>query len=397
MKKNMKSSYLYVISIVMLLYACKEETVGMQPMDSVPPGPVSEVTWYSIPGGAVFRYMLPDDEDLLYVKAVYHLNGIETESKASVFADSLVIVGFGDTDEHQISLIAVDRSRNESTPYFETITPGLPDVLSIDNSLYLIADFGGVHAYWKNPNKAEISVNILYKDHNDEYVPLQAFYSSGINGDGVVRGMDTISTNFAVYVQDKWNNQSEKKYYALTPIYEAMFDPNRFAKVELNNDISYFPGYGMENMWDGDDGIDHCYSSSPGTGIWPQSITMDLGIAGKISRVRLYQRVGGLSGSLLFAEGNLREFEIWGCLSVPDISGSWDNWILLMDCVNVKPSGLPFGQLSDEDIEVGFNGEDYNNSPENPPVRYLRILAKRTWSGGSNFQILNIEVYGDYR
>lgn len=97
-----------------------------------------------------------------------------------------------------------------------------------------------------------------------------------------------------------------------------------------------------------------------------------------------------------FAEGNLRKFKIYGCRDL-DGSGSWDSWTLLMDCESIKPSGLPLGQNSNDDINVAANGEDFFNSPSNPAVRYIRILVNQTWEGGDNFQITEFKIFGDNR
>lgn len=379
-----------------LFYACNEEPVGQQPMDKVAPGPVTNVQIRNIAGGAVFRYSLPNDDDLLYVKAVYYLKGdVKTETKASVYADSLVIHGFGDTNDHEVELIAVDRSRNESAAETVTITPLTPEVLSIGSTLQIVEDYGGINAIWDNPNKAEISVNILYKDHNDEYVPLEAFYSSVANGVGKVREMDTIPYDFSVYVEDKWNNQSERQHYTLTPWYETEFDKNKFQAVVLPTDADpVIPDYGIFRLWDGVTGADPCYSSTGGRGDFPHHITMDMGVVAKISRIRLFQRTQVTQH--IFGEGNPRKFQIWGCVTL-DPSGSWDNWTLLMDCESIKPSGLPQGQNSDEDLNIAYNGEDFVNDPANPKVRYLRIKVTQTWTGGDNFQIGEINIYGDNR
>lgn len=391
MKRNIP---ILLIVLLAFIVSCDEEPVGQQPMDNTPPGPVTNIQVKNISGGAVFRYDLPDDEDLLYVKALYKINEVETETISSVYADSLVILGFGDTEEHEVALVAVDRSRNKSTPEKVTIKPLTPDVLIIGESLSLMEDFGGLQANWENPNKADVSVNILYKDHNDEFVPLETFYSSSQIGKGAVRGMDTLTMDFAIYVQDRWENQSAPKYYTLTPIYETEFEKNKFSKVRLPGDIAEYPGYGIERIWDNNNNGDPCFSSPGGTGIWPQYITMDMGVTAKISRIRLYQRTG--LPAYIFAEGNPREFEVWGCETL-DTTGDWDSWVKLMDCVSVKPSGLPIGQNSDDDLDVAYNGEDFSNSPENPAVRYLRILVKRTWMGGDNFQIAEIDIFGDNR
>lgn len=380
----------------LFLQACTEEPVGQQPMDSVAPGKVTDVTVKNIAGGAIVHYTLPTDEDILYVKAVYTLNdGKEREVRASVYMDSLEIVGFGDTQSRQIQLIAVDRSRNESQSVPITIQPLTPTVISIGETLRMEEDFGGIHVYWDNPTRANISVAVLTKDKNDDYVPLEIFYSSMVKGDAAVRGLDTIPIEVITYVQDRWGNKSETQIYTLTPIFETLFDRSLHRRVRLANDTPEFPGYTVDKIFDGDKGGDPCFSSPEGSGIWPHWLTFDLGVVGKISRIRIYQRMGGTS--YVFYVGNIREFEVWGCLNEPDVSGDWSSWTLLADCVSIKPSGLPQGTNTDEDIARARDGEDFIMPIDASPVRYLRILVKRTWADGNNFQIGEVEVFGDNR
>ncbi|MDR0698911.1 MAG: DUF4959 domain-containing protein [Tannerella sp.] len=389
---------LIILSGVVFFESCKEEPVGQQPLDDTPPGKIANVTSRSIAGGAVFHYSLPADEDLLCVKAVYSIDGeTEVESKASAFVDSLQIQGFGDTIPYTVRLIAVDKSRNESEPHVETIKPLIPDVLSISETLGVIPDFGGMLATWSNPSRAEISVNIEVEDHNKEYVPKESFYSSMADGKGSIRGLDTIPFYIRTYIQDHWGNRSRLRYDTIVPIYETEFDKMKFAKITTPGDIPpYSSDYDIHRIWDGNRGSDPCYSSPGGTGIWPQSVSFDLGVVGKISRIRLYQRLGS-NNIMAFGEGNPRSFEVWGCVNFNPVLEGWGQWIKLMDCESVKPSGFPFGQISIEDEEVAKNGEDFINDPGNPPVRYLRILVKRTWADGSNFQIGEVDIFGDNR
>jgi hypothetical protein len=201
-----------------LLYACKEESVGQQPVDHVAPGSVWGLTWEAISGGAVFKYHLPEDDDLLYVKAVYErIAGEVCEVRASIYTDSLKIEGFGDAQPKLVRLIAVDRSRNESTPLEQSITPLEPVVYHIGESLDLREDFGGVHASWDNPERKEVAVVLMRKDNNKEYATIETFYSSMAIGDAAKRGMDTIPEDFSIFVQDRWLNRSETKYFTLTP------------------------------------------------------------------------------------------------------------------------------------------------------------------------------------
>ncbi len=377
----------------MVVSSCEEEPVGQQPLDNIAPGAVTDVNVKNTAGGAILTYTLPEDEDLLYVKAVYQLkDGVNSEARASLYTDTLIVEGFGDTEEREVTLYAVDRSRNESDPVVITVSPEEPPVETIGKTLTLTQDFGGVKATWENPTNAKISVLVLQEDDNKEYVPVETFYSSETEGSGSVVGMDTIPYNWKYYVQDRWENQSDAKYDTITPLYETEFDNSLFSAVDLSGDAGYVSGWPKEKMWNNIWATNEGYSSPGGTGEWPQSVTVDLGVVGKISRFRLYQRMGNYT----FAEGNLRKFQIYGCKEL-DTSGDWDSWTLLMDCESIKPSGLALGENTDEDIEVATNGEDFYNDPSNPSVRYIRILVTQTWAGGDNFQITEFKVYGDNR
>lgn len=381
---------------MIMLLSCSDEIIRLEPTDDTPPGKVSDVTWKSIPGGAVFRYKLPDDQDLLKIKAVFsRRENIQSEVTASIYSDSLKIEGFGNTEPRKIELIAIDRSNNESEPVEVTITPDTPDIIHVEKSLGLKADFGGIQAFWDNPNEQTLSVVMLVKDHNSEYVPFETFYSSMPIGKGLRTGMDTIPVDCAIFAKDRWGNSTEIKYFdGLVPIFETLFDRLKFKALALPTDgPNWSGGWPLENAFDGIKGNNSGYSSQPGTGSFPQWVTIDMGVVGKISRLRVYQRVDGYT----FAEGNLKEFEIYGATEL-DITGAWsDKWELLMQCESIKPSGLPIGQNTAEDEALARAGEDFYNSPENPAVRYIRIKVLKTWAGGDNFQINEIEIYGDNR
>lgn len=388
----MKNSIFMLIVLGFIAFACNKEPVGQQPIDNVPPGPISDVKVENIPGGAILIYSLPQDEDLIYVKAVYSLkDGVQSEVKSSMYTDTLKIAGFGDTQEHQVSLIAVDRSRNESVPVTTTITPLEPPVTTIGATMSLVEDFGGVHAYWDNPDRAEVSVVILKEDNNKEYVPIQTIYNTMANGEGAQRGMDTIPANFGVYVQDRWENRSETKYFTLTPYYETKFDRLKFKEIDLPGDQPSAWGWVMTNIWDGIVG-DQGFHTANGSGVWPQSITIDLGVTGKISRLIEWQR----QGTWIYTHGNVAKFELWGQVTL-DATGSWANWTKLMDCVSIKPSGLPLGQVTAEDAAWAAAGEEFIGSPLNPAVRYVRIKVTESWSNGDFFHISELAFYGDNR
>jgi hypothetical protein len=389
--KNLIIQVLFFV-LMSVITSCKEESIGQIPIDDIAPGKVTDIEIKNIPGGAIITYKLPNDEDLLYVKGVYNLRDtVRSEVKSSLYTDTLKIFGFGDTNPKQVTLYAVDRSQNESEGVNVTVNPLEPPVITIANTLRVVEDFGGIHLYWENENRDEISVVVTREDENMEYVTIETFYNSMKEADGAVRGLDTIPGNFAIYVQDRWLNRSEIRHETLTPLYETQFDRLLYRPIVLPNDEPTAWGWVLQNIFDGIIG-DQGFHTANAQGRWPQSFTIDLGIKGRISRIKTYQR----QGSWIYSHGNHKKFEVWGAETL-DTSGNWDSWIKLMDCESIKPSGLPMGQTSGEDVAWAAAGEEFINSPENPPVRYIRINVTETWSGGDFHHLSELEVFGDNR
>jgi len=393
----MKNRIILTIAFIgLLMYGCsEEESIGQQPLDKIAPGSVSNVSVINTPGGALLTFTPPKDEDLLYTKAIYSRKAGEiSESRVSQYADTLVVEGFGDTNEHQVQLLAVDRSRNESESVSITINPLEPAVNVIAQSLEVNPDFGGITTTWKNEGNAEISVVIQEKDSLlDEFAPLEIYYTKTTDGKLSVYGLDTIPKTVQIHIEDRWENSSEVQSYTITPIFETEFEKSRFAHINLPGDGPHHGGWTANNIWNGTAGPAG-YSSLGGQGVWPQSLTIDLGVPGLISRITVYQRVE--ADNYVYAEGNLKKFEVWGAETL-DTSGDWDSWTKLGDFESLKPSGLPFGQYSEEDYAVAVNGENFSFSASNPKVRYLRVLVTETWAGGDNYQIMELDIFGDNR
>jgi len=382
---------LFIISVI--ISGCKEETIGQQPMDNTPPGQITDIKVENIPGGAILTYKLPADEDLLCAKAYYTIReDYDYSVTSSLYTDTLNIVGFGSASPREVKVVSIDRSKNESTPTFVTVNPLEPPVITIGNSLRLVSDFGGVHAYWDNPTRHKISIVVLREDHNGEYVPIDTYYSSLVEGEQSTRGMDTLEYNFGVFAQDRWENKSDVKYETLVPFYETELDRRLFQAVYLPNDEPTAWGWVLQNLWNGVISDGDGFHTDNNSANWPQSITIDLGVTAKISRIKEWQR----QGEWIYQHGNIRRFEVWGS-PVYDATGNWANWIKLMDCESIKPSGLPLGQTTGEDQAWAGDGEEFINSPENPPVRYIRFNIIETWSGGNFFHVSEIAVFGDNR
>jgi hypothetical protein len=220
MKSNKLYKWLLPVFSFMIAQSCVIEIKDYSDVpDNIPPGQVKNVTYTPSPGGVTFRYTLPDDEDLMGVKAVYtNERGMELVMRSSGYIDSLIITGLGTTDEREVKLYAVDNSNNDSEPVTVTIIPGQSDIYNIVESVIVEPYSGGVKLNWNNPNKRDIAVELLYMDATEEYIAYETFYSNTEAGYGFkFGGLEQVHSNFGVYVRDRWGNTSPVKYYTVVP------------------------------------------------------------------------------------------------------------------------------------------------------------------------------------
>lgn len=366
---------------------CEEDVKEPLFKDSNPPGKVSNAEVLNMPGAALITYTLPSDEDLLYVKAEYTLStGVKAEAKSSNFLSSLIVEGFGDTNEKTITLYAVDRSENVSDPVTVKVNPELPDVHAVSNTIEMIPDFGGVQFKWTNENNAALSYMIYATDSTGTLAEVQTVYSAMTDGQFTIRGYAPEETEFAMVVRDRWDNYSEMAKIIVTPLFEEELDKDKFNKIVLDNDQDWSAWEGRyEFSYDGDPNtFNHTWA---GTG-WPQYFTVDLGVNARLSRFILQQRQ-----NFFYAHGNLRLFDVWGSKEEPAQDGSLDGWYPLRvatapynnGCIGIRPTQQ--GGTADEDQEHFKNGDEFSFTLEDPEVRYIRIVVNETWglTGFSHF------------
>ena len=98
-----------------------------------------------------------------------------------------------------------------------------------------------------------------------------------------------------------------------------------------------------------------------------------------------------------YYRGCPRIIEIWGSES-PNPDGSWDDSSFLLSRHEViKPSGLPYGQMSDEDKRFAEAGFDITANTLVPRAQYLRFKQILNWEGTTWLDMTEIQVYGDNR
>lgn len=394
MFKKYKSLFL---AAWLLLGACKEDTFQPLYNDGMAPGQVKETAVENLHGAAKITAVLPDDEDLLYVKAVVEVApGKIREFKASAYSNELYLDGFGASKPYEVKLYAVDRGENASPPVSVTIHPLAPPVQLVGEALQVKADFGGINVSFENETEASVVIVVQVKDEQGDWIERESLYTKKDKGNFSARGFEVAERQFQVFVKDRWGNQSEPQVHSLTPLFEEAIPKDGFRAHNLPGD-NFQPHmvarWGMAALWDGttqtDDPVFHTKPSS----VLPATFTIDMGVTATLSRMKLWGR--SVSLQAIYNIGNIRKFEIWGSETPPPASGEFPgNMTLLGEFESRKPSGQPRGTNTSEDVETARAGEDFNFLSGIPPVRYIRVKVYDTWGGVSYWHIAEMSFWG---
>lgn len=393
----MKNIYMLMFGFVLLVctYGCKEDLGITKPLanDKTAPGKIGAVEIENRAGTAKLVYKIPNDNDFLYVKAVYEIRpGVTREVKSSKTNDSLIVDGFGEAKEYAVTLYAVDNGENMSEPITVKVNPLTPPITTVFNNLNVINDFGGVGLIYNNPSNAELAFVVVKKDGGKES-QVSAFYSKAKDGAFNVRGYPPSPVVFGIYLKDKFGNVSETLYKEIVPLEEVRLDRTKFKKYQLPNDIKELSAaWDSSKMWDNLFGESQGFHSDGAvTNVMPLWVSLDMGVTARLSRFKEFQRT--TNNSFIFNHNNLKRFEVWGS-NDPTPDGSWDNWILMGSYESLKPSGLPVGTLTNDDIAYAKAGEEFNIPSTAPAVRYIRIKVLENWSGGGIMQIMELQFWG---
>lgn len=397
-----KLNIIWTFILLTVLFSCNEQPIGQYSVDSIAPQSITNPVIQNTKGGAIITYVLPNEADLLFVKAVFTLpNGKQKIVETSAFTNSLVINGFAKSAKATVKLVAVDKSKNESLPVNVEIEPLDSPIFDIFASLKIIAGFGGVKLTWNNPDKKDVVVGVLSKNSEGKYVSLDNFYTSVANGLGVVRGLSPAPTQFAVYVRDIYDNYTDSLFVTLTPWDEQKLDKKLFKAMPL---ASFFTlsTYGSSNMavlWD-----DVTANTNSNTTIYYVNtitaekifITFDLGVSAKLSRFKFWGRT-----TWYFNLHHPKEIEIWGTNSTTVANGDKDSfvgWQLLTSAISTKPSGpdvLADNLLTTEDKALAAAGEEFEFPLEAPVARYLRFRCLRTWTDSKSMFLGELSFWGN--
>lgn len=384
-----------LLFVLALCLSCKEDFIGQYPVDSVPPSKVLNAVVENYPGRVVITYDLPNDTDLLYVKAVYtDAHGQKNEVRASNFKNKLEIKGFAKSQPQSVQLISVDRSQNESDPLRVDIEPLDSPIYAIRESLEVSPSWGGFIINWDNPEKEQIFLYVM-KPGEDGDTLFQTIISSDPNGFAAVRGLPAEEQEFKVLIRDIYENYTDTLTTVLTPMYEIFITPENFVLTALATNMNWHKSRNnVGALFDGVKTSDkpiYMETKVKVNDVYYSYFTVDLGAMYKLSRVKFWGRV-----KYCYALHCPKHFQMWGTASAEAAAdpNNWDGWEMLLEGWSYKPSGYETTDVTAEDQEYANNGEEVEIPEAASPLRYFRFVCLETWTQSNSLNLNEMEFYG---
>jgi len=404
------SKILFIVGIISIIFSCDEEERGPIFSDGIAPNIVTEVIAEAISGGARISYKLPDDSDLLLVRAEYTLaNGETAKVRATSFNNSLDVIGLLDSiKEHKVTLYTEDKGGNESAPVTINIKIKEAPIYKAAKTIKMIPDFGGVRLFWSNPALQNVTLRMFTPDASGNPVAIYTDVKNDALQDTIItRGFSTDLREFKVVINDRWGNKAEAITTKLEPLFEGSVPKSGWVNLILPHDIPDQPGFDFAKMWDGAPYVhnkrDWLSLDNNGTSRDPDPlpeyklpkpeshlVTIDLGRSVKLSRFKYWQDTP-------YQFGAIRFFDFWGTNETPNAEGTLDGWRKILSHAEVlKLSGERRGITTQLDLDTAANGDEFIIPLEEEPVRYVRFALLENYIGTVVFTGQEFEFFGQF-
>ena len=387
------SSLLLVIS---LIASCESDDNG----DTTPPGELSVISTEATYGGAVITYTLPEDNDILYVRADYtNGKGEAVFRTVSKHVNQIEVSGFVLEEDVTVSLTVVDENQNSSKAVALEIRPLRSFIFLVQESIQIEPDLGGVQVSWENATEKTVFIYLHIQDGEDEQIRILS--SANKNEKIFVRGLEAKPLLFLTKTEDFDGNSSElQEKGTYTPLFEEKINKDTWKLVSnLSIDGNAYEGATV-NFWD--DVIDTFETNSDNSyfiinrndngGIlrWPLDIVIDLNKKAKINRFKVWQRAYWYNGpdgkSYYYQEENLKSFDLYVSMNKTD-------WVLLGNFEIGGPAGGT-DEISQALLDEAAAGHNFNLDEISPEFRYLKFSITSNFGSDSFCHGSEITLFG---
>lgn len=388
-REQMRFKYFYALVAVTIVLFSSCEIEHPQPLTKGErPSPIKNYSVENVAGGAIITFSIPDN-NTLYVLAEYQIrDGVKREARSSKFGNELVIDGFGKEGQYEVTIFAVGKGEQRSEPVVVTVNPSRPAYLLALETVQVSPDYGGCRVDITNVGGQTLMVGVITTDSLGRWYSAKYFSSESRDISITVRGFLAEKRKFGVYIRDQWQNFSDTLIAEIEPFEEVPVDMSKFKETNFPGDAPALASYPVKNLFDGRKGNWGLGYYSQNVGI-PQHITFALPEVFVLSRFKMWMNM-----DLPYNSTQPKYFKIWGSLA-PNPNGSLDStWYLLAEYDNWKPSGLPTGQTTQEDIDQAAAGNEFTFPLNSPPAKYIRFQTIETWTPSNHVYITELALWG---
>ena len=393
--KTSKILSILFISLV-ILFGCKDDENG----DSTPPGSLSVEDITPTNGGGIISYLLPDDSDVLFVRAEYTNSlGVDVYRVSSSHNNYIEIDGLNQNTPVQVRLFVVDENENISQPVEVEFIPLPSFIFLVQESITITPDLGGVKLEWENVAEKTVYVHLHIVSGSDEEIRILS--SNSLTESIFVRGLESVEMTFLTKVEDFDGNITDLEEKAtLTPLFEEMIDKSTWtlmSQLSVNG-----------NAWEGettafwDDVVDTAETNSDnsyfiiwrdqngGTLNWPLDIVINLNKNVRVHRFKVWQRAFWYNGPTgvpyYYQEENMRSFDLYA-------SNNTIDWTLLGQFDIGDPSDEN-GNIPQDFIDAAANGHDFDLEGVSDKFRYLKFSITSNYGSDTYVHGSEITLWG---
>ncbi len=396
MKKQIKI-LLTLLIMLLFTFSCEEKDSG----DVTAPGKLSIDSITPTNGGGIISYTLPDDNDILFVRAEYtNTLGVDVFRVSSVHNNEIEISGLNQTSPVEVSLYVVDDNDNASQAEIVDFIPLESFIYLVQESIEITPDLGGVRIEWENIESKTVYVHVHIQNGSEEEIRILSSNSPVENR--FIRGLEATDLTFLTKVEDFDGNITdleEKGVYA--PLFEEVIDKSTWSLI-TNQSIN-------GNAWEGstvsfwDDVVDTAETDADnsyfiiwrdqngGTLNWPLDIVINLNKTIKIHRLKVWQRAYWYNGpspvtAYYYQEENMKSFDLFA-------SNNGQEWTLLGQYDIGDPRDAD-GNIPGAAMDAAANGHDFELEGISEQFNYLKISITSNYGSDTYCHGSEITLYG---
>jgi len=391
----MKKLFLLTI-LIFTVNSCSKQDDG----DTTPPSVLTVDSVTPTNGGGIISYTLPNDDDILYVRAEYtNSNGVDVSRASSGYNNSIEIDGLNQTTALTITLYVIDENYNQSPPIYVELVPLESFIYLVQESIEVTTDLGGFRITWENIQSKTVYVFVHINNGIEEEIRI---LSSNNSSESIaVRGLPSEEITISTRIEDfDENSTTLEEKGTLTPLFEQVIDKSTWTLVTSQSVNGNAWEGASVNFWD--DVIDTTNNNSDnsyfmiwrdlngGSLDWPLDLVIDLNKNVKVTRFTVWQRAYWYNGPsdvpYYFQEENMKSFiiyasndaQVWEELGQFDIGDPRDSE----------------GNIPQSALESAANGHEFELDQVSESFRYLKFSVTSNYGSEAYVNGSEITMYG---